>query len=835
MLDRIQNATFQRRLFLLHPAERFVVRVVSYVFLFFCVGATVTFLISDIMALQWIGIFLILMLIDYVAHIHRAHFSLSQFFSGMVPKNNIALCVNQSTTRLLAGAYAVAVMRRADMHICMLHALVTHRIVRRALERLEINPIEFRDRISASLEQSVQSKYIRISQADMEHMRQLCIGAALHALSHNQEEIGIENIFFSLVSMQHPNILRILDFYSIRFVDIDAALVFGSHTHKKITPYLGGFAMAHSRAQSYRVNRSFTSRPTPLLDQFALDVTDYVRDGFGGFLIGHENEFDRLIDILSRPGNRNALLVGDPGVGKEALVYHLAHRIVQDRVPGPLFDRRVVQLSLSHMLSGSTRENATGRIQDIVSEILRAGNILLYIPDAHLLEKSAEQGRLSLADVCMPIFKNGIFPVVGATTPKEYKQFIDARPAFADTFEVIQIQELPKTDAIRLLSYSALIFEKKYGVYITCSAIIRAVELAAKYIRTKPLPSSAQELLQETVVDGAQRGEKRIQADQVITIVERKLRLPVRLASGMEASQLLKLEDTIHASYIDQDEAVSAVARSLRAYRSGLARKGGPIASFLFVGPTGVGKTELTKLLASLYFGSESFLIRFDMSEYQEKEAVARFIGSSDGKRAGQLTEAVLHQPYSVVLLDEFEKAHSDILNLFLQVFDEGRLTDATGRTVDFQNTIIIATSNAHSVLVQEHVRTHGTIEGLLEELKRRMSEYFRPELINRFSDIIIFKPLSREDLTKIVSLQLASLAKQVAEAQGISLVVSPHAQEKIAHLGYDPAFGARPLRKVLDTHIRGTLSEKILSGELTRGSSVEVDLDEEGGFDFKF
>src|SRR5690606_35066232 len=241
----------------------------------------------------------------------------------------------------------------------------------------------------------------------------------------------------------------------------------------------------------------------------------------------------------------------------------------------------------------------------------------------------------------------------------------------------------------------------------------------------------------------AQRGERVVRAEHVIAIVERKVHLPVRLAAGMEAKELLKLEDTIHTAFIDQDEAVVAVSRALRAHRSGLGRKDGPIASFLFVGPTGVGKTELSKTLAKLYFGADSFMIRFDMSEYQEKEAIARFIGSSDAKTAGQLTEAVSHQPYSIVLLDEFEKAHPDILNLFLQVFDEGRLTDSLGRTVDFQNTIIIATSNAHSVLIQQHLQKHGTIEGLSEDLKKRLTEYFRPELINRFSDILVFKPLS--------------------------------------------------------------------------------------------
>src|SRR3989344_3613232 len=796
MIDRLQHATFDRRMFKLHPASRFVIRVVSYSFLIFCIGLAAAFLVSDIVQLNWLGALLVLMLVDYMVHVRRPHYSLTDFGRGRVRNNNIALCLDRASLKALLSAYESAITRGVDMEFALLLRLSDERVVQRSLQRLEVKPSEFKDRISADIDKTVHKDPQPVAEAYIERIRLLCISAAAHAAAHGQDAVGVGNLFSALAHTTHPRILRLLDYYSLSDADVDAALVFGSHTSSRTAPYLGGFAMRHAQTRAHRVNRSFTSRPTPTLDMYATDVTDYVRDGYGGFLIGHEEEYDRMVDVLSRPGERNVLLVGESGVGKEALVYHLAHRIVTDAVPGALYDRRVVELSLADMLSGTSGEDSTGRLKQIAEEILRAGNILLYIPDAHLLEKSAAQGTLSLADVFMPILKSGTFPVVAATYPKEFRQFIESRPAFADSFEVLRIQELSQSDAIRLPSYSALILEKKYRITISTAAVTRAVGLAAKYIRTKPLPSSAQELLQETAVDAAQRGEKLIRSEHVTAVVERTLHMPVRVASGMEAKELLKLEDTIHTSYIDQDEAVVAVARALRTYRSGLGRKGGPISSFLFIGPTGVGKTELSKILAKLYFGAESFLIRFDMSEYQEKQAVARFIGSSDGKTAGQLTEAVSHQPYSVVLLDEFEKAHPDILNLFLQVLDEGRLTDSTGRTVDFTHTIIIATSNAHSVLVQQHVQKHGSIEGLTDELKQRLSEYFRPELTNRFSDIIIFKPLSREDLTQIVSLQAVSLSRQVSEAQGIKLTISASAQEKPAHLGYDPAFGARPLRQ---------------------------------------
>jgi ATP-dependent Clp protease ATP-binding subunit ClpC len=834
MIDRLQNATFDRRIFLMHPVQRFVVRVVSSAFFMCCLGLAAALLISETQRLVWAGALLVLILVDYLLHMRRPHYALSAFMQGRVRHNNIALCINRSGTHALVSALDMAISRKADLGLCMMQKLASRHTVLRALERLEIQPEEFHDRLAAAVEQSVQKGATFVREAHVERIRQLAVQAAASALLHGKEFIGIESLFTALARLKHPAVLRLLDFYSVTADDIDAALVFGSHTRGSTAPYLGGFAMKHGQVPLHRVNRSFTSRPTPVLDSFSVDVTDYVRDGYGGFLIGHREEFERLEDAASRPGMRNVLLVGEPGTGKEALVYHLAYRIVSDAVPSALYDRRVVQVSLSGMLSGATAEQASGHMQKVSEEILHAGNILLYIPDAHLLEKSAAAGTLTLADVFLPILKSGAFPVVAATTPQDYRRFIELHPALADAFEVIRVGELSPQDAIRLLSYSALLLEKKYRVKISCAAVSRAVLLASKYLRKKPLPASAQELLQEAVIDASQQKGKQVRAEQVVSIVERKLHVPVRMASGMEAAQLLKLEDTIHEAYINQDEAVTAVANSLRTYRSGLGRKEGPIASFLFVGPTGVGKTELTKILAKLYFGSESFLIRFDMSEYQEKDAVARFIGSSDGKLAGQLTESVLHQPYSVVLLDEFEKAHPDILNLFLQVLDEGRLTDSSGRLVDFRNTIIIATSNAHSVLVQKHVQEHGDIAGFAEELKKRLSEYFRPELINRFSDVITFKPLSRDSLAKIVALQLQSLAKQISEAQGISLAVTPAAQQKIAELGYAPEFGARPLRKAIDSAIKSPLSQKILSQELGRGDGVQVDVDGEGKFTFE-
>ena len=346
--------------------------------------------------------------------------------------------------------------------------------------------------------------------------------------------------------------------------------------------------------------------------------------------------------------------------------------------------------------------------------------------------------------------------------------------------------------------------------------------LAKKYLADKLLPSSAEGLLKSAIVAAEQRGEKVLGPDLVTLVAESQVHIPLHEADQGEAEKLLHIEDVVHERLIDQEEAVTAVAEALREYRSGLARQGGPIASFLFVGPTGVGKTELAKILTKIQFGSEKMMVRFDMTEYQDKESFTRFIGSPDGKMSGALTDAIREKPYSLVLLDEFEKAFPDILNLFLQVFDDGRLTDNLGRTIDFTNTIIIATSNAHSDIINEAL---GKGEGMADiegYLKSRLSDVFKPELLNRFSKIIVFKNLMPADLQKIVALNLADLAALV-KAQGIYIDFDPTAILEIVKLGYDPAFGARPLRRMIDEKIKAPLSSAILGKTITKGDRVKL------------
>ena len=365
--------------------------------------------------------------------------------------------------------------------------------------------------------------------------------------------------------------------------------------------------------------------------------------------------------------------------------------------------------------------------------------------------------------------------------------------------------------------------EKQYGVIVTLGAIKEAVTLAHKYFRDRPLPGSAEDLLRESIAEAARLREKAVTADIIIKIAERRVNIPIHKVGGEESKELLHLEERIHKNYINQEEAVSSVSRVLREYRSGLTRKGGPIASFLFVGPTGVGKTELSKILAELQFGSKDMMVRFDMSEFQEKGSLTRFIGSSDGAITGSLTDAIRSKPYALVLLDEFEKAEKDILNLFLQVLDEGRLTDGLGRIANFENTIIVATSNAHSQFIIEALETGKKSEDIKDEVKKHLVDYFKPELINRFSDIIIFEPLGMADMKKVAILQLKELADDILEAQEITLTFSPESIEAITKIGFTKTFGARPLRRAIEEKLRGELANQLLLGKISKADNVEV------------
>lgn len=815
--------------------SRFLIRLIGYSFYAVFVVLTITFLFSDAEKLFWTGVLLSLFLADGIIHFGRPKRTISGLLrsphrqkkeSGVSASKrlemfNAAQYLAPSAFSIIEKSYDKTLIVGGDFYLHSLNFLSQFSEIKNGLLRMDVNPSEFAakitDFIAISKKEDKKNSAVELALKT----EKLAKAAFVRAAISKNSFIGRRDIFAALGDVNDAAINRIFNMFGIEPADLEKAAIFRSGYWLPKT--LGAFVGRPFKLRHRTMNRAWTSRPTPTLDKYGVDFTDLARAGEIGFLIGHKNEYNRLVDVLCRPFNPNALLVGEPGSGKETLAAALAYGIVKDEAPEAIFDKRIVSLEIGRLFSGASADELSARLNKIVDEIISAGNVILYVPDIHNLAKNFAGAGMSPSDIFLPLIKNDLFPVIGATYPRELKELIEPRSDFYGAFEIIRVEEISEEEAERLLTYEAVILERQYGITISFKAIKQAVLLAHKHFRQKLLPSSAEDLLKETLSYVSQKGDKLIQADDVTAVAQRKINIPLFKFDKGEAEKLLNLENIIHEFLIDQEPAVFAVSRALREYRSGLSRKGGPIAAFLFVGPTGVGKTELSKILAEIQFGSRDLMVRFDMSEYQSKESVSRFIGSADGKIAGSLTEAVIQKPYCLILLDEFEKAHPDILNLFLAVFDDARLTDSLGRTVDFTNAIIIATSNASSNFIKESIEAGNPMVQIGEELKKKLTEYFKPELLNRFSQIVVFKNLSSSDIKKIAGLKLKSLAKNLEETNGISLDFNEDIAEYVGRLGYDPVFGARPLESVISEKLRGPLAEKILKGEIFKGGAVKV------------
>jgi len=803
---------------------RLFVRIVSYVCYILLVAAMGTCFISGIPRLAFAGVFLLLFLLNWWMHRTRGEVPISAFpHAGTL---NVASAFGSTTFTLVERSFDRSILTGQNFYLAVTKNLLEVRGIADGLRRLDVPPNEFKDKLEGFLNESRPSQLTPDGkELLLASVNALATHAFMEAASAGHDSVTLTDLFTALGTVKDGFIDRLFNLFTIEPGDLKRALILSSVVYEigKIPRALGGFAPVLRRGIRHRViNRAWTSRPTPTLDRYGTDFTDLARESQAGFLVGHAEEYEKLVEALARPVNPNALLVGEAGVGKETIIQHLAFKLIKDEVPAALFDKRLVSIEIQNLIAGAEPSELGARIAKVAEEIVTAGNIILYIPDIHNLVKSSSSAYLTAADALMPIIKNDAFPTLGTSYPREFKQFIEPRSDFAGSFEIIHVNEISIPEAETVLAYQSLILERKNHITISFGAIKRATVLAKKYLTDKFLPSSAEELLKSALVAAEERGEKVLGPELVTSVAETKVHIPLHEADRGEAEKLLHMEDIVHRRLIGQDEAVTAVAEALREYRSGLARQGGPIASFLFVGPTGVGKTELAKILADIQFGSEKMMVRFDMTEYQDKESFIRFIGSPDGKTSGALTEAIREKPYSLVLLDEFEKAFPDILNLFLQVLDDGRLTDNFGRTVDFTNTIIIATSNAHSDIINDSLSKGESMKDIADYLKTRLTDVFRPELLNRFSKIIVFRDLTPIDLQKIVELNLSDLAELV-KAQGIFLDFDPSAVSEIVKLGYDPAFGARPLRRTIDEKIKAPLSSAMLGKTVEKGDRIKL------------
>lgn len=599
---------------------------------------------------------------------------------------------------------------------------------------------------------------------------------------------------------------------------------------------------------------SFTTGKKSVIEKYGTDLTEEAKKGKLDPITGRDKEIDRMFHILLRRTKNNPIIIGEAGVGKTAIVEGVAQAIVDGKAPKDLANKRIIQIDLSSLVAGAShRGEFEERLKGVVNEAMASdGQIVLFIDEIHTLIGTGDQeGALDASNIIKPYLARGQLQLIGTTTTTEYRKHFEKDKAFERRFQPILAEEPTEEVAVEMLKVLKPKYEKFHSVVITDDALIAAVKLSKKYIGERYLPDKAVDLLDEASADvklknsEGKRGNNQVVKTDIEQVVSAWTGIPITKLTEDESQKLLKLEDKIHERFIDQQEAVTAVAEAVRRGRIGLAPANRPIASFIFLGPTGVGKTELAKTLAELMFGKDEALIRLDMSEYMEKHEVAKLIGAPPGyvgyEEGGQLTEAVRTKPYSIVLLDEVEKAHPDVFNILLQLLEDGRLTDNKGNTISFKNTIVICTSNIGSALIQQHLsqkdpNTHPTPEQdatsfaeLTQLVTGELRKFFRPELLNRFDDVVIFKPLRREDMMQIARLSIGKTGKLLKE-QGFGLDITEAALLELSEEGYDPVYGARPLRRLIQVAIENPVALLLISKKFAQGDIILIDYDKAQG-----
>ena len=702
----------------------------------------------------------------------------------------------------------------------------------------------------------------------------------------DSERIGTEHLLLAIIKEGDCAASRLLNTMGANpqklFVDILAAM---------------GEDPAQYREEIQR-GRNEEATLTPTLDQYSRDLTAMARAGRLDPVIGREKETERVIQILCRRGKNNPCLIGEPGVGKTAIVEGIAQSLVNGNVPDIVADKRLVSLDMSGLVAKSKyRGEFEDRIKKVINEVETAGNVLLFIDELHtIIGAGGAEGALDASNILKPALARGDVQVIGATTIEEYRKYIEKDAALERRFQPVQVEEPTEEESIEILKGLRKLYEKHHHVQITDEGVEASVRLSARYVNDRFLPDKAIDLmdeaaakarlgmmhgsdemmqlnreihqteldmehaLQEVDIEKArtwketrenlqasreklEKKNRRVSKNKVPVVGENEIadvvagwtKIPVSRLTESEASRLQKLEETLHKRVIGQEEAVSAVSKAVRRGRVGLKDPKRPIGSFLFLGPTGVGKTEVSKALAEAVFGNEESMIRVDMSEYMEKHSVSKMIGSPPGyvghEDGGQLSEKVRRNPFSVILFDEIEKAHPDVFNILLQVLDDGHITDSQGRKVDFKNTIIIMTSNAGAQSIiepkklgfgakedekQDHERMKASV---MEEVKR----IFKPEFLNRIDETIVFRALNKDDMKKIIGIMVRDLQKRCKEQLQIDLVVREAAKEFIVEKAYDRKYGARPLRRKLQDEVEDRLADALIRGEIHAKDRVIV------------
>ena len=740
----------------------------------------------------------------------------------------------------------------------LLNAALQDDVVRHVLEQIDADP----QAIAAQLEEEAdKGKRTDVAPSLAPDAKAALLAAYEESRELGSSYVGPEHVLLALARDTDTEAGELLERFGVSHTKLRGAVIRGVE---------GGAPKETS--------------PTPKLDEFGRDLTSEAREGKLDPVIGRADEIDQTIEILSRRTKNNPALLGEPGVGKTAIVEGIAQRIVNDEVPETLADNRVVALDLAGMIAGTKyRGEFEERLKTVIDEVRAAEDLILFIDEMHtVIGAGAAEGAMDASNMLKPSLARGELHVIGATTLDEYRANVERDPALERRFQPVFVREPTVDETIEILHGLKDRYEAFHRVRISDEAIVAAAELSDRYIRDRFLPDKAIDLVdqagarvrlrmktkdddtrsleeelrrlarerdQATAAEDYDRaGETRDQLESrrgelderrksrsralevtpedIAEIVSRATGIPVSQLTTEERERLMQLEQELHGRIIGQEEAVSAVAEAVRRARAGLADPSRPDGSFLFLGPTGVGKTELARALAEALFGDENLMVRFDMSEFQERHTVSRLVGAPPGyvgyEEAGQLSEAVRRRPYAVLLFDEIEKAHADVFNILLQILDDGRLTDSQGRTVDFKNTIVIMTSNLGADRIQHYARTGGDFDRLKEDLMDELSQRFRPEFINRIDEIIVFRALNSEQLADITKLLLDRLARRL-RAQRVEVEFDEEAVRLLAEEGFDPEFGARPLRRTIQRRVENELSRLVLGGSVEPGDKVAV------------
>ncbi len=760
-----------------------------------------------------------------------------------------------------------------------------------AAKVLNENGVEYKKTIELIKELIAPGEGVAIQEADgySPRAKKVLEAAEKEANRFKSEKVGTEHILLAIIKETDCVASRLLNTLGVNvqklFVDTLVAMGEDASLYKE-------------EFQNGRPGKKKNNEGTPVLDQYSRDLTQLAREGVLDPVIGREQEANRIIQILSRRTKNNPCLIGEPGVGKTAIVEMIAANIVSGMVPESVAGKRVVSLDLSGIVAGSKyRGEFEERIKKVLAEVKRAGNILLFVDELHtIIGAGGAEGAIDASNILKPALARGEIQMIGATTIEEYRKYIQKDAALERRFQPVVVEEPSEEQCIEILMGLRSQYEKHHQVHISDEAVKASVQLANRYINDRFLPDKAIDLMDEACAKVrlgsvknpaeladlrqkiaekeleletcleqgdissakecrrekeelekkaeklAAKAKKEIQKknltvdeDAVADIVSAWTKIPVKRLAEDEAVRLRKLEKILHKRVIGQEDAVSAVAKAVRRGRVGLKDPRRPIGSFLFLGPTGVGKTEISKALAEAIFGKEQAMIRVDMSEYMEKHSVSKMIGSPPGyvghEDGGQLSEKVRRNPYSVILFDEIEKAHPDVFNILLQVLDDGHITDSQGRKVDFKNTIIIMTSNAGAQSIVEPKKLGFSSNedekqnyermknGVMEEVKR----IFKPEFLNRIDETIVFRSLNKEDMKQIVTLMLKDLITRCKKQMDIALTVQNSVKDYIVEKAYEPKYGARPLRRKIQSEIEDRLAEEILEGRVKKSDKVIV------------